>query len=168
MDITFQQIGMIALVLMTGLAAGLCFTWSNAIIPGIGKLDDLGYLMSFQQMNRAILNPLFFIVFFGPSFLGLVNLYGLKNASSAIIWPFVLAIVIYFLGVVLVTIFGNVPLNNILETTDLNAASTEDLKTLRDNFEVKWNRLHLIRTLSAIVSFLLLIISLIQVTKSNI
>jgi uncharacterized membrane protein len=168
MDITFEHIGITALVLLTGLSAGLCFTWSNAVTPGIGRLDDLGYLMSFQQMNRTILNPIFFMVFFGPSALGLINLYGLRSASNSLIWLLVLAIAIYFLGVVLVTIFGNVPLNNILETTELSSASREDLRTLRDTFEIKWNRLHLIRTLSATVSFLLLIISLIQIAKSNI
>ncbi|WP_296386410.1 DUF1772 domain-containing protein [Winogradskyella sp.] len=164
MDITFEHIGMTALILLTGLSAGLCFTWSNTITPGIGKLDDLNYLMSFQQMNRTILNPLFFIVFFGPTILGLINLYGVRNASNSI-WFLLMAIAIYFIGVVLVTIFGNVPLNNILDQTKLNLANTMDIKTLRNTFEVKWNRLHLIRTFSATISFLLLLINLTQITK---
>jgi uncharacterized membrane protein len=108
------------------------------------------------------------MVFFGPSILGFINLYCLRSVSNSIIWLLVLAIAIYFLGVVLVTIFGNVPLNNILETTELSSSSREDLRTLRATFEIKWNRLHLIRTISAALSFLLLIISLIQIAKSNI
>lgn len=168
MGITFEQIGIIALITLTGLSAGLCFTWSNAVTPGIGKLDDLGYLMSFQQMNRAILNPVFFVVFFGPSVLGFINLYGLRSASTAMISLFAITVAIYLLGVVLVTIFGNVPLNNILDAAKLSSASSEELKVLRDAFEIKWNRLHFIRTISAVVSFLLLLISLIQITKSTI
>lgn len=167
MDITIEHIEITVLILLTGLSAGLCFTWSNAITPGIGRLDDLGYLSAFQQMNRTIINPLFILVFFGPFFLGLINLYGFRNASSSIIWLLILATAIYFLGVILITIFGNVPLNEILDKADLNSASPKDLKTLRDTFEVKWNRLHLMRTISAVVSFLLLIISLIQITISN-
>lgn len=167
MGISLEQIGIIVLVLLTGLSAGLCFTWLNAITPGIGRLDDLGYLMSFQQMNRAIINPMFLIVFFGPFFLGFTDLYLLRKASSETLWLFIIAIAIYFLGVVLVTIFGNVPLNNILESTELSFATPKDLKVLRGLFEVKWNHLHLIRTLSATVSFLLLIINLIQITKNN-
>ncbi len=167
MDITFKYIAMTVLVFLTGLSAGLCFTWTNAITPGIGRLDDMSYLMSFQQMNRSIINPMFIITFFGPSILGIISLIVFRGASKAIIWVLIVAIAIYFLGVVLVTIFGNVPLNNILETTELNSANRIDLKTLRDLFEVKWNRLHVIRTISAVVSFLLLIISLIQITKSN-
>tara|TARA_R110002096_G_scaffold279497_1_gene473702 strand:+ start:608 stop:1096 length:489 start_codon:yes stop_codon:yes gene_type:complete len=157
MDFTFENIGAIALILLTGLSAGLCFTWSNAITPGIGRLDDVGYLSAFQQMNRSIINPLFILVFFGPFFLGLINLYLFNNASSSMIWLLIFAIASYFFGVLLVTVFGNVPLNEILDKTDLGKASFEDLKLLRDRFETKWNRLHLIRTISSVISFLLLI-----------
>tara|TARA_R110000782_G_scaffold73982_6_gene147944 strand:- start:160 stop:657 length:498 start_codon:yes stop_codon:yes gene_type:complete len=165
MDFTLQHIVTVVLVLLVGLSAGLCFTWTNAITAGIGKLNDLGYLRAFQQMNRSIINPLFILVFFGPFFLGLINLYLFKNASSSIIWLLMFAIVFYFFGVLLVTIFGNVPLNEILDKTDLSKASLEDLKLLRNRFETKWNRLHLVRTVSSITSFLILIISLVQSIK---
>jgi len=167
MDITFEYIAMTVLVLLTGLSAGLCFTWANAITPGIGRLDDMSYLMSFQQMNRAILNPMFIMTFFGPSLLGIISLIAFRGESGALIWVMIVAVAIYFFGVVLVTIFGNVPLNNTLDATELSSAGRVDLKTLRNLFEVKWNRLHGIRTISALVSFVLLIISLIQITKSN-
>ncbi|TJY35940.1 anthrone oxygenase family protein [Pontimicrobium aquaticum] len=168
MDITIQHIGIIALVLLTGLSAGLCFTWSNSITSGIGRLNDFEYLASFQQMNRTILNPLFFIVFFGPFFLSLFNLYVFKNEPSSVLWLLILAAIIYVFGVLLVTIFGNVPLNEMLDKTELANASVYDLKTLRNNFEIKWNRLHLVRTISSATSFIILIISVLQITKNNI
>ena len=70
MEFSVNTITTISTILLTGLSAGLCFTWTNAITPGIGRLDDLGYLQSFQEMNRAIINPIFLIVFFGPFFSG--------------------------------------------------------------------------------------------------
>lgn len=160
MDFTLQHIVTIVLVLLLGLSSGLCFTWANSVTPGIGQLDDFGYLSAFQQMNRSIINPLFILVFFGPFFLGFINLYLYKNASNTIIWFLILAIAIYFFGVLLVTIFGNVPLNEILDKTDLSKACLEDLKQLREQFEDKWNRLHLIRTINSAVAFLLLILTL--------
>jgi uncharacterized membrane protein len=165
MDYSNQHIVTIVLVLLTGLSAGLCFTWSNAITPGIGRLDDFGYLRAFQQMNRSIINPLFILVFFGPFFLGLINLYMFKNASGSMISLLIFAVAFYFFGVLLVTIFGNVPLNDLLDKTDLSKSSLEDLKLLRNRFETKWNRLHLIRTVTSIASFLMLIIGLLQSTK---
>ena len=59
MEFSINSITTISTILLTGLTAGLCFTWTNAVTPGIGRLDDLGYLQSFQEMNRAISNPLF-------------------------------------------------------------------------------------------------------------
>ena len=110
---------------------------------------------------------MFIITFFGPSIIGIISLIAFRGASRTIISVLIVAIAIYFLGVVLITIFGNVPLNNTLDVTELSSANRVDLKTLRDLFEVKWNRLHTIRTISAVVSFLLLIISLIHITKST-
>ena len=72
MEITFQNSIYILLIVLTGLSAGLCFTWTNAVTPGIGRLDDLGFLQSFQQMNRTILNPIFFIAFTNE-FIPLIN-----------------------------------------------------------------------------------------------
>ena len=160
MDYTNQHIAIIVLVLLTGLSAGLCFTWSNAITQGIGRLDDFSYLSAFQQMNRSIINPLFIIVFFGPFFLGLLNIYLFKNETGPIIWLLIISIAFYFCGVLLVTMFGNVPLNDLLDKSDLSKASVEDLKLLRNQFEVKWNRLHFIRTISSTISFTLLILTL--------
>jgi len=165
MDFTNQHIATIVLVLLTGLSAGLCFTWSNAITPGIGRLDDFRYLSAFQQMNRSIINPLFILVFFGPFFLGLIDLYLFKNASSSMICLLMAGIAFYFFGVLLVTMFGNVPLNDLLDQTDLSKSSLGDLNLLRDRFEMKWNRLHLIRTISSVISFLLLILTLLIKNK---
>jgi len=158
MVLNFENLGLTALIILTGLSAGLCFTWSNSITPGIGKLNDLGYLLSFQEMNRAILNLTFFVVFFSPFILSLINLYVFRNATNSIIWLIIFATIIYVFGVLLVTIFGNVPLNEMLDKTELTTASIDDLKHLRENFETKWNRLHLVRTISSCTSFLLLIL----------
>jgi uncharacterized membrane protein len=165
MDFTLENMAIIALVLLTGLSAGLCFTWTNAVTPGIGRLDDLGYLQSFQQMNRTILNPVFFVVFFGPFFLNLSSIYLFKSNPGHLLWLLILAGILYFFGVLVVTVFGNVPLNGMLDKTDLGIASIDELRQLREKFEVKWNRLHSIRTFTSIISFLLLIISLSQNIK---
>ena len=52
-------------IVFTGLMAGVFFTWSNAVKPGIGKLSDLEYLKTLQSMNRVILNNAFRIIFIG-------------------------------------------------------------------------------------------------------
>jgi len=166
MDFSLENITSIVLLVLTGLSAGLCFTWTNAITPGIGRLNDLGYLQSFQQMNRTIVNPLFLIVFIGPFFLNLLNIYLHRNQSNQIFWMLLVAGALYILGVILVTALGNVPLNEILDKTDLTRISAIELKSLRNKFEGPWNRLHLIRTITATISFILLLITYLQISKS--
>jgi len=153
-----QTIVLVLATLLTGLTAGLCFTWNNAVTPGVGQLVDMGYLRSFQEMNRAIINPIFLIVFFGPFFLHIANIFLFKTSSGTLLWLVMASAALYIIGLVAVTIFGNVPLNELLDKTDLMQASAEELKLLRDKFEVKWNRFHLIRTASTVLSFLLLLI----------
>ena len=53
---------------------------------------------------------------------------------------------------------GNVPLNNELDNVDLKLL-TEQLKNrFRISYELPWNRLHLIRTVFAVLSFILLLL----------
>ncbi len=148
-------------ILLTGLTAGLCFTWSNAVTKGIAKLDDLTYLQSFQSMNRVIINPSFLLVFFLPAVLLLLNAYLYRGAPPISFWPFLLAGILYFLGIGLVTIFGNVPLNEVLDAAVLESLSLSELKKLRTYFEQPWNRWHNLRTLASTISFTLQIIGLI-------
>lgn len=159
MELTIGNTILFLATVLTGISAGLCFTWTNAVTTGIGQLDNLGYLQAFQQMNRAILNPLFFVVFFSPFFTSFAAAFLNKGHSPRLFWMTLAAAAIYSLGVVVVTILGNVPLNEILNGTNLAQSSNEELRALRTTFEKPWNKLHFIRTISSAVSLGLLIIA---------
>lgn len=153
-------------ILLTGLTAGLCFTWTNAITPGIGKMDDIGFLQAFQQMNRVIINPLFMIVFFGPFLLNIILIYLKYQNQDKSFWVFVVATTLFILGVAFVTVSKNVPLNEMLDRTELASTSAEELKALRQRFENPWKQWHMVRTLSAIASFALLLFGLLMNNQS--
>ncbi|MBY0425991.1 MAG: DUF1772 domain-containing protein, partial [Cytophagales bacterium] len=128
----------------------------------IGLLDDVNYLKAFQNMNNTILNPLFYIVIISPLFLSPLSAYLYKSAHYQMLWPLIGASVLYFLGIYVVTVYGNVPLNDQLDALQLSNISLEDAKAFRDKYEAKWNNLHLIRTISSSASFLLLIWACLQ------
>ena len=144
MQLSLNLTSLFLTTFLTGLTAGLCFTWGNAVTPGIGRLDDLGYLHAFQQMNRAILNPIFIVVFMGPLITHIANIFLFKSANPTVFWLILLASVLYLVGLVLMTVIGNVPLNEMIDKVDLLSASPEELKTLRESFETKWNQFHLL------------------------
>ena len=146
--------------------AGIFFTWSNAVKPGIGKLSDLEYLKAFQSMNRVILNNAFRLVFAGALIaVALVPVFYFNLYPKNIFWVFVLTLVIYWIGAFGVTILGNIPLNEILDKTNLESISSEEVKELRRSIEVKWNNLNLIRTISSGITFLSLLVSFLFLDK---
>lgn len=162
MEFSIKTTVLLISILFTGLTAGLCFTWSNAVTPGIGKLNDITFLQSFQAMNRTIINLSFLTVFFGPTILLFLNVYFFKDSNPNVFCSFLLAAILYFVGVGLVTVFKNVPLNEILDKTVLETTTREGLKDLRGVFEKSWNRWHMIRTVTSLTSFALLLIGIIH------
>jgi len=78
---------------------------------------------------------------------------------------FISAFIIYGVGAFIVTIIGNIPLNELLDKTSLESISLDELKTLRKSIEVKWNNFNLIRSISSLVSFILLILSILLINK---
>ena len=146
--------------MFSGLMAGLFYAWSISVTPGLAKINDVSYLQAFQSMNRAILNPLFFVVFFGlVVLLPVLSYLSYQTSMGNQFWYVVLATVLYFVGIMAVTIAGNIPLNNKLEALQIESMTPEQMDEFRKGFESKWNRLNHIRTISSILTFLLLTIA---------
>jgi uncharacterized membrane protein len=153
-------------IFLTGLMAGIFFTWSNAVKPGIGKLGDIEYLRALQSMNRVILNNAFRIIFLGAIIaVALVPVFYFNLYPKNIFWLFVFTLVIYWIGVFGVTVSGNIPLNEILDKTNLESITLEEIKTLRKSIELKWNNYNLIRCISSGITFILLIVSFLSLYK---
>ena len=153
-------------IFLTGLMAGIFFTWSNAVKPGIGKLGDIEYLRALQSMNRVILNNAFRIIFLGAIIaVALVPVFYFNLYPKNIFWLFVFTLVIYWIGVFGVTVSGNIPLNEILDKTNLESITLEEIKTLRKSIELKWNNYNLIRCISSGITFILLIVSFLTLYK---
>ncbi len=160
---TTQNLILITTVLLTGLLAGLFYGYDCSVINGLGNLSDKEYLNAFQSISKAILNPYFFLSFMGSLVLLPVATWFTYKGASPISFYFLLAAtIVYAVGVFGITVFGNVPLNNLLEQFDISLASAEIISAMRKKFEDSWNVLHHIRTYAAMLSFLLSIISLIK------
>lgn len=164
LNLSVHTITLLASTLLTGLSAGLLFTWANAVTTGLARLDAIGYLKAFQQMNRTILNPAFFLVFVGAGFVSLATAFVYRGYSSALFYLLLVAALLYVMGVLLPTGMGNIPLNNILDKADLANVSLQEAQNLRAVFEVRWNNFHLLRTICASLSFGLLLLAT-QLTK---
>jgi uncharacterized membrane protein len=140
----------------SGLMAGLFFAYACSVNPGLGRLSDASYLAAMQSINRAILNPVFLLVFMGTAILLPIGTWRIFERPASL--PFYLLLAASILYVVCVfgfTMVGNVPLNDRLDAFDLSAASPEALTHFRTAFEGPWNAWNMVRTLAAILAFLL-------------
>lgn len=150
-------------VLFTGLVAGLFYGYQCSVINGLGALKDREYIAAFQNIDRVIQNPVFFASFLGCLVLLPLATYTFYRIETASVTPYLLmATITYVIGVFGVTIFFNVPLNNTLAAFDIQSLTDSQAQAARLDFEKAWNKRHLVRTLAAIASFMMLIIPLVK------
>ncbi|PIF45559.1 putative membrane protein [Chryseobacterium sp. 52] len=136
---------------LTALIAGLFYAYSCSVVLGLGKLSDSEYLKAMQSINREILNPVFFMSFMGTAILLPVTTFLFRGEQPVFLF-LLLASAAYLIGVFGVTVAGNVPLNDMLDKFDINGATIEGIKQMRERFEDRWNLLNNIRTVFSVVS----------------
>ncbi|GAB3913447.1 hypothetical protein GCM10028803_57610 [Larkinella knui] len=144
----------------TALMAGVFYAFSCSVNPGLGRQSDTAYISAFQSINRAIQNPVFFVVFMGAPLLLLLSTWlHYRQPTSLRFWFLLAASAVYFAGGLGVTVFGNIPLNEQLDSFNLLSASADEIARQRARFEGPWNRLNTIRTLACTLAVVLLIMA---------
>lgn len=130
-----------ALVAMT-LVAGLCYTFSAAVMPNLADADDRTFVATMQRFND---NPAFQITFTAALVLTALAavLQRRHRPAIAVRWT-VAALVMY--AIVLAVTFGlHIPLNNDIDQADPDRIA--GLAQVRDDFEGPWVAGNIPRTL---------------------
>jgi uncharacterized membrane protein len=130
-------------------------------MPGIFRLSDIESLRAFKEMDRIIQNnhPLFIFVWAG-SLLSLLALgvTGFAKLEGLNLYLALFAVASHLIGIQLPTMTINVPINNKLQMTKLDAASSREISDLRNLFEGPWVKWNNIRTVVSFVSLSTLIL----------
>ncbi len=130
-----------------GTIGGVFFAFSTFIMKALGKLPAAQGIAAMQSINFVVLNPLFLGVFMGTAALSLaVAIVNLRNTPSAFA---ITACVLYLTGTFLVTILGNVPMNNRLAALDPHSAAAA---SYWQEYLVQWTRWNHVRTLAALAA----------------
>ena len=139
---TTQSVTLVAATVGTGLMAGLYFAFDVSVMPGLGRGDDQTYVTAMRNINEAIDNGLFGLLFLG-AFLatGIAAVQQQRGGRpDAARWGWT-AFALYGLSLV-VTALVNIPLNNQL------ARAGSDLTAARSRFGTRWTSGNLIRTVA--------------------
>ena len=156
------EILLIVAILLCSLTAGFVLAFALVVMPGIRNLDDREFIRAFQVIDGVIQNgqPLFVLVWIG-SVVALMSsaLLGIAQLDGPERLLIIFAALIYLLGVQLPTFTINVPLNNKLQTLDVDAMNEATRKAAREDFEPRWILWNSIRTaLATLVSAVLIIL----------
>ncbi|MFC6084519.1 anthrone oxygenase family protein [Sphaerisporangium aureirubrum] len=133
---------LLATVLTTGLMAGLFFAYSFSVMPGLALSSDRVLVETMQNINRAIINPVFMLPFVGSIPL-LIAVVIMSVDDPAL--PWLIAALILYVVSFLVTMAANVPLNNRLDQAG-DPEHIPDLAAVRRGFEPRWVTFNLVRT----------------------
>ena len=145
----------IVATVVAGLSAGLFFSFSTGVMPGLARADDRSYVDSMRGINNAVINGLFLGAVFGAPLL-LMAASGAALFTATETTPTMLllaAAAISLIGTGLVTGAVNVPLNNRL------AISTERDVDVRRAFHEKWVRANHVRTLASLLALVCAVIA---------
>ena len=152
-------------ILFCSLVAGLLFGFAIVVMPGIAKLTDKEYLLAFKHMDGIIQNnqPLFILVWAGSILSVIVTLVlGVMNLNGMQMYLLSTASVLYLLGVQLPTFRFNIPLNNSLQSLDIETLNETESTLFRSDFEASWNRWNIFRTVNAIVTVSIFLLVLLK------
>lgn len=133
-----SALALVVFILWSGHLAGFFFAWTNPAMMGMAQASPAAYVETMQEINRAVQNPVFFLLFFGM----------IPVALAAVAFtradPLVTLAACLCLAGFLVTVIGNVPMNEAMDRWDLAALPSD---TEVEAFHARWELLNTSRAL---------------------
>ncbi len=145
-------------IISNGLYAGFMLTFRTAVMPALAQLTDSQFLAAMRRINEVVPRPLFLLTFAAIIvFPALAIAFPVDDRSDPQLWLLVVGLVCAVINH-LITIAGNIPLNNALAAAEKATPAAPDTE-VRAAFEPRWNGLHLVRTLFTIAAFALMVVA---------
>jgi uncharacterized membrane protein len=142
-----RDAALVAATITMGLMAGLFYAYSCSVMLGLHRTDDRTFVGAMQAINVAILNGWFFLSFIGALLLTVLAAALHLSADWRGALPWIVAALVLYIVVLVVTGALNVPLNDKLEAAG-SPDRIADLAAVRRGFEAAWVRWNLVRTLA--------------------
>lgn len=141
---------LVAAIVLGGLFAGLFAGFSYAVMPGLRRADDAAFVQAMRQINLAILNPVFTIVFAGAPLAAVAAAATSFDDPSARWWAVTGAALL--VATVGTTIAVNVPMNDRLEAGVKGGDAASSLRSAFERRWVVWNHVRTVLSAGALVA----------------
>lgn len=157
---TLITVTVILVLFGSALIGGIFFAFSSFIMKALARLPSSEGMAAMQSINVVVLNPVFLGVFMGTTAISvLVSILAITRWEIPGAPYYLVGALLYFVGTFLVTGMGNVPLNNQLAAVTSNDPAASDIW---QHYLDRWTRLNTIRTVSATVAAILILIGLLK------
>jgi uncharacterized membrane protein len=141
-----------------GVMAGVYFAFSGFVMAALSRIDQASGVAAMNSINTVILRSLFMPLFFGTTIAALILAaaalfrWGTPGAPSMLVGG-----AAYVLGMFVVTMLFNVPLNNLLQATEPSVA---DAATTWGRYLREWTMWNHVRTVASTAACALFILAL--------
>lgn len=141
-----------------GLTTGVLFAFSAFVMPALDRLAPAQSIVAMQSMNKLAVRPAFMVALLGSAVAcaGLGVWAALSWGERPALWVAAGA-ALFLIGVMVVTIAGNVPLNDALATVDPHA---ERAAARWSDYYGDWMTLNHLRTAAGLAATALLMVAL--------
>lgn len=134
---------------------GFFYAWVSSTMWGLDQIDSEVAIQAMQGMNASVRNTIFGLIFFGtaPALLltaGIAASLKLKKHAAI----FTCSGLVYLFGGAVLTFMINVPMNEQLALVKL-PLSSEEAKTIWQNYSKKWQFWNQTRTVFSGLAFLI-------------
>lgn len=144
-------------LVLTALMAGVYFTFSVAVMPGLRRTDHLAYVTAMQRINESILNPLFLLTFLLAFVVPAVAVFLHLGDDGHPRLPWIITGAVLYGATIVTTAALNIPLNNQLAAA--GDVTVESATEVRANFHDRWLRFNTVRAVLAIGAVIMLAIA---------
>ncbi|HSH49241.1 MAG TPA: anthrone oxygenase family protein [Halomonas sp.] len=156
----FTTVTIVAALLGAALIGGVFFAFSSFIMKALARLPSAEGVAAMQSINVVVLNRSFLGAFMGTAALSLLvavlAIIGWGTPSA----PYAFAGGLSYLGATfVVTLLGNVPLNNRLAAVSV---TDSDATAVWEHYLKRWTRLNTLRTAGSMAAALLFTLGLMQ------
>ena len=152
------------LALWSAVIGGVFSAFSEFIMAGLLRAEPSGGIEAMQHINRTVLRTQFVagILLIGPASV-LLAVYSVIIFEGAALVALVAAPFVFVPSVFMMTIFGNVPMNNRLDRLD---HTSPDAETYWLRYGRDWTLLNHFRTLGSVVTAMLYLTAAVQLITS--
>jgi len=150
------------LALWSAVIGGVFSAFSEFIMAALMRTAPAGGIETMQQINRTVIKTQFVagIILIAPLSIGFA-IYAFMAMDGSARFAVLIAPLIYLPSVFLMTIFGNVPMNNKLDRLDAHTGEADDYWRVYGHV---WTRLNHARSLGSVATAVAYLAAAIAIT----